>query len=121
MHMCSALSTTPTPRGRELLLQPVGDLHRHALLQLQVAGERLDDARELREPDDALARQVRHVGHAMERQQVVHAQRLERDVADQDELVVALVAGTAVAPNSAGVTSSANEAATRRGVSSSSG
>ena len=29
--------------------------------------------------------------HAVERQQVVHAQRLERDVADQHELVVALV------------------------------
>ena len=68
-----------------------------------------------------LARQVGDVGHAVERQQVVHAQRLERDVAHEDELVVALVGKQRSRSNSAGVSSSANEAATRRGVSSRSG
>ena len=55
MHVCSALSTTADASRRELALEPVGDLHRHALLQLQVAGEGLDHPRELRDPDDRLA------------------------------------------------------------------
>ena len=85
--------TTPTPLGCEVLLQELRDLHRQALLQLQVAREQLDDAGELRQADDPLARQVGDVRDAVEGQQVVHAQRVKRDVAHDDELVVAGVVG----------------------------
>ena len=78
---------------RELALQPVGDLRGQPLLDLQRSGEGLDHARELGQPDDPLARQVGDVGDADERQQVVLAQRVERDVACDDELVVAAVVG----------------------------
>ena len=44
------------------------------------------------------------MGLTVERQQVVHAQRVERDVAHDDELVVAPSLGNVVAANSAGVT-----------------
>ena len=93
MHRCSASTTTPTPFGLEVLSQPVGDLHRQALLDLEVAGEELDDASELRQPEDPLTRQVADVHHSVERQQVVHAQRVERNRSDEDELVVAVVVG----------------------------
>ena len=93
MHRCSASSTTPTPLGRSSRCEPAGDLRRQPLLDLQRAGEVIDHARELRQPDDPLARQVADVGDADERQQVVLAQRVERDVAGDDELVVAAVVG----------------------------
>ena len=53
----------------------------------------LHNVSQLGEPDDALRRQVGDVGDAVKRQQVVHAQRLERDITHDDELVVALVVG----------------------------
>src|SRR5439155_12674709 len=49
--------------------------------------------RELGEPEDALGGQVGDMRHTVERQQVVHAQRLKRDLPDDDQLVVALVVG----------------------------
>ena len=73
------------------LLEPVGDLRRHALLHLQIARVHVDDARELREPDDARSRDVPDVRDAGERQQVMLAEGVERDVADDDELVVLAV------------------------------
>ena len=93
MQRCSASSTTPTPLGCELVLEPVGDLLGQPLLHLQAAGEQLDDPGELRQPEDAVAREVADVGDALEREQVVLAERVERDVAGEDELVVALVVG----------------------------
>ena len=39
MHMCSALEHHPHAPRPELLLEPVGDLHRHPLLQLQIPRE----------------------------------------------------------------------------------
>src|SRR5579884_2776695 len=56
----------------QFLLEPIGDLDGHALLELQVPREELDHARELGEPDDAVPRQVRDVGDTVERQQVMH-------------------------------------------------
>src|SRR4051812_15868387 len=64
----------------ELIAQPSGDLCRQSLLHLQVAREQLDDPRKLRQPDDAVARQVADVRDADERQQMVLAQRMERDL-----------------------------------------
>lgn len=43
------------------------------------------------EAEDPLPRQVSDVGHAVERQQVMHAQRLERDAPQEHQLVIALV------------------------------
>ena len=62
---------------RELFLQPVRDLNGHPLLDLQPSCEELDDARQLRQPENAVARDVADVGDADERQHVVLAQRRE--------------------------------------------
>jgi hypothetical protein len=93
MHMCSASTTTPTPFGSELTLEPVGDLRRQPLLDLEMAAEELDHTTELAEPDDPLARQIADVRHPLEREQVVHAQRVERDRPRDDQLVVTLIVG----------------------------
>ena len=79
--------------GLELALEPARDLRRQPLLDLQGAGEQLDDPGQLREADDPLAGQVADVGDADEGQQVVLAERVERDVPGDDELVVAAVVG----------------------------
>src|SRR3954447_10811065 len=55
----------------QLVVEPVRDLGGQALLHLQGAGEVLDDAGELGQPDDPLTGQVADVGDAHERQQVV--------------------------------------------------
>ena len=83
----------PDALGRELGLEPVGDLLGEPLLDLQAAGEQLDHPGQLGQAEDALAGQVADVGDPGERQQVVLAQRVERDVPGQHQLVVALVVG----------------------------
>src|SRR6478735_11051145 len=77
----------------ERFADPPRDLRREALLDLQAARVQVDDAAELRQPDDALAGQIADVRDAVERQEVVLAERVEADVAGDDELVVALVVG----------------------------
>src|SRR5215212_2268960 len=77
--------------GLELPVKPIRHLDGQPLLDLEIAAEVLDHAAELAEPDDPLIRQVAHVRNAVERQQVVHAERMERDRASDDQLVVALV------------------------------
>src|SRR5215218_10845097 len=42
----------------QLTLEPIGDLRREPLLDLEVAAEELDHPAELAEPDDPLARQI---------------------------------------------------------------
>ena len=79
----------------ELVLQPVRDLDGHALLDLQVAGEQLDDPAELAQADDPVGRQVADVRDPVERQQVVHAERVERDRPRDDQRVVAVLVGEA--------------------------
>src|SRR4029453_9219159 len=56
----------------------------------------LDQARDLRQPDDAASRDVRHVGTPEERQDVVLAERVEVDVLHHDHLGVLLVEQGAV-------------------------
>src|SRR4051794_33382365 len=51
---------------RQLVLQPVADLCGQPLLHLQPPGEEVDHARELRQSDDPLTRQVAHVRDADE-------------------------------------------------------
>src|SRR5215218_6621531 len=67
------LQDDPDASGFELALEPVGDLRGQPLLDLEIAAEELDDAAELAEADDPLARQIPDVGDAVERKQVVHA------------------------------------------------
>ena len=93
MHMCSASITTPTPRGCSCVLQPVGDLPGQPLLYLRPAGEQLDHPGQLGQAQDPLARQVADVCDADERQHVVLADRVHRDVSGEHQLVVALVVG----------------------------
>ena len=80
---------------------PIGAIKK-ALLDLQVAGEQLDDAAELAQPDDPLAGQVADVRDPVERQQMVHAQRVEGDRARHDQLVVAVVVGERGRPEGLG-------------------
>ena len=93
MQVCSASMTTPTPRGLELVLQVVGDAFGESFLGLGSAGVKVDHPGELRETEDAVAGQVADVGDADEGQHVVLAERLQRQVLHQHELVVTLVVG----------------------------
>src|SRR5687767_13710822 len=61
------------------------------LSYLQLVLKVLNDARELGQAEHALARQVRDVRDAEERQHVVFAERVERDLARDHQLVVAAV------------------------------
>ncbi len=79
--------------GLEAVEERVGDLGGQALLHLQAAREGLDEARELRQPDDAPAlRDVGEVAPPDEGREVVLAERGEVNVFDDHHLVV-LVAG----------------------------
>ena len=90
MQRCSASSTTRDAERVELLLHGGRDLGGHALLHLEPAREDLDQARDLADADDPLARDVRDVRLAEERQDVVLAEREEIDVAHDDHLGVRL-------------------------------
>src|SRR6185437_1399143 len=68
-----------------------GDLGGEPFLYLRAAGEELYDASELRQPENARARQITDRSRAGERKHVVLAQRGERYVARDDQLVVLLV------------------------------
>ena len=80
----------------EALHQEVGDLLGHPLLDLQAARVHLDDPRDLRQPDHPAPRDVGHGGRPEERQQVVLAQGVERDVLDDDHLAVVDIEDRAV-------------------------
>jgi hypothetical protein len=60
-------------------------------LDLKVAGEELDHPTELAQANQRAAREISDVRDAVERQEVMHAQRVKRDRTSNDELVVALV------------------------------
>ena len=93
---------------RQMRLQPVGDLLRQALLHLQVAREQVDDPGQLRKADDPVAGQVADVRDAGERQQVVLAQRVERDRAGRRRARRSRSSlGNVVGSNGTGVSSSA--------------
>ena len=68
------------PLRLQAILQEMGDLLGQPLLDLQPPCVGLDDARDLREADDPAPRDVGHGGGAEERQQVMLAERVERDV-----------------------------------------
>src|SRR5665213_3126617 len=76
-----------------MLLWPVGDLLGQALLYLEIAGKQLDDASEFGESQYAITGHVADMRDPVEWQEMVLAQRPERDVPDQNQLVVALLVG----------------------------
>ena len=93
MHMCSASTITPTPRGCSSASQPVSCLPGESLLYLRSAGEHLDDASKLGQAEDAPAGEIADVRDAHERQHVVLAHRLHRNGPRKHQLVVGLVVG----------------------------
>src|SRR3990172_133370 len=82
------LDDHPPALGVEPIFDEVGDLLGHALLDLEPPCEHLDDARQLREADHLVARDVRHGRLAEEREEVVLAERVELDVLDDHHLGV---------------------------------
>jgi hypothetical protein len=76
------------PQRLDLLPDRFGDLVRQPLLDLQAPREDLDEPRDLAEADHLPVREVGDVAAAEERQQVVLAQAVEVDVADDHHLVV---------------------------------
>ena len=78
------------PARIQPVLEPGRDLGGQPFLGLRSPGVVVDDPGELRQADDPLTGQVGQVGRAEEREQVVLAHRLDRDVADQHQLVVLL-------------------------------
>jgi hypothetical protein len=71
---------------REGVVQCVGDLRSEALLYLQSSRKRVNEARDLREANDATARHVANGGDAREREEVVFAEGVERDPLNNDEI-----------------------------------
>jgi hypothetical protein len=72
------------------LLQGVGDLRRHLLLDLQPLGIAVEQPRQLADPDHAMVRQIGDVRAADDRRQVMLAMALEAHVPEHDHLVVAV-------------------------------
>ncbi|CEI19623.1 hypothetical protein PAMH19_5013 [Pseudomonas aeruginosa] len=70
------------------LLDRLGDLPAHVLLDLQAAGVHVDDPRDLRQAEHLAVRDIGHVGLADEGQQVVLAERVQLDVLDQYHFAV---------------------------------
>ena len=79
----------PYPPGPEPGGQALGDLLGLPLLNLRPGREMLHQPGQLGQPDDALAGQIADVRQAGERQQVMLADRAERDRPGQHQLVVA--------------------------------
>ena len=73
----------------EVVPDAVGDLCGQPLLDLQAAGEAVEHAGELGDSDDAVGRQIGDRGLADDRRHMMFAVRLERNVLEQHELVVA--------------------------------
>lgn len=90
MQRRSGLDHDDDAAGIELVDKAFGDLAREAFLQLEPARVYVHEPGELREAENARARQVRDVRVAMERQQVVLAERIERESRYGDDLVVAV-------------------------------
>src|SRR6202040_2748209 len=77
----------------QLLLEERDDLLGEALLQLRALGVELEDARELGQAEDTVARDVGDVRMAVERHQVMGAQRVEGDPLLHHHVAVAFLVG----------------------------
>lgn len=76
---------------RQLLREVAGHLLSEALLHLKVAREQLNDSGELGEPNEAIPWHITDMRDATKRQQVVFAQRMERDVPNEHKFFVVFV------------------------------
>ena len=74
----------------EDVLNTVGNLCRHGLLDLQAPGEGLDDSCKLADADDLSVRKVTDMGLADNRCHMVLAMRFELNIPQYDHLVVAV-------------------------------
>ena len=74
--------------GAGHLADRLGDLPGEVLLDLQAAGEHVDDPRHLRQAEHLAGGNVRHMSLADEGQEVVFAQGVQLDVADDDHFIV---------------------------------
>ena len=82
MHRCSHSVTTITPRAPAYSTSASADLLGQTLLHLRPASIHLNQSGELAQPHHPiLGGNVAHMGHAMERQQVMLAHRIQFDVA----------------------------------------
>ena len=95
-HRWVASSTTPTPCGSSRSWRKSAICWVSRSWTWSRRRVHLDDARDLRQPDDPASRDVGDRGGPEERQQVVLAQRVERDVLDHDHLAVGDVEDGAV-------------------------
>jgi microcompartment protein CcmK/EutM len=77
----------------QLLIDRRGDLRGQRLLRLQALREHVDKPRQLREADDAVGRIIGDMRLADEGHDVVLAMRKKRDVAHQNQIVVAFDLG----------------------------
>jgi len=79
-------------QGIELVFDGIGDLEREAFLHLRAAGEAVNGAGEFTEADDLAARgEVGDVGFAEEGQEVMLAEAVELDIAEDDGAITLLV------------------------------
>ena len=89
MQAWLASITTATPERLQMLADAVGDLRGQPLLHLQPPGVAVQHAGELGDADDAVARQIGDRRLADDRREVMLAMRLERDVLQEHDLVIA--------------------------------
>ena len=89
MQVCDCLDHARGADGAQLVHQRVGDLRCQPLLHLRPAGEAFDEAGELAQSDDLAVGEVGDVRTAGEGEQVVLAEGVKLDVAQQHDLVVA--------------------------------
>ena len=75
----------------ESAAERLGDLLGHPLLELESVREHGHQAGNLAQPDDAALGQIADVDGSKKGQHVVLTQRVERNVLDQDHLVVVLL------------------------------
>src|SRR5271157_1360738 len=76
--------------GLQHLVESIGNLRGHLLLDLQALGVDVDEPCEFRDADDPFVRQVGDMHLADDRSDVVLAMRLEADVLQHDDLVVSI-------------------------------
>src|SRR3546814_10001375 len=81
-HHCYTFRIEMTPDA-------IGDFRRQPLLNLQPPGKGVEHTRQLRYPNHMVARQISNMGHADDRCHVVFAMRLEGDVLQKDNFIIA--------------------------------
>lgn len=82
----------------QMLGEPAGHLHGETFLCLEVSCEQLHDSCQLGQAEDVLGGQVANVCNAMEREEVVLAERGERNVPYQYQLVVSTTRPASIGP-----------------------